>query len=65
MVDSRWVLKITDYGLNTFKTGEELHVPYESETGYSSKFKRWISFSNNVLGQSDNINNGLTEFKFI
>ena len=40
MVDSRWVLKITDYGLNTFKTGEELHGPYESETGYSSKFKR-------------------------
>ena len=38
LVDSRWVVKITDFGLNKFKQGQE--IPYHGEHAlYKRQFR--------------------------
>ena len=35
LVDSRWVVKLSDFGLTEFKTGEECHHHYLQHTFYT------------------------------
>ncbi len=39
VVDSRWVLRITDYGLSEYKSGAEPDVEMSEHTYYQSEYR--------------------------
>ena len=58
VVDSRWVLKITDYGLTEFKSGAESDKEVSEHAHYQSKVTR-LSFSHLKQGRIQYFRNGI------